>query len=153
MSKIETIKTEEVTTVTITEYKTTDGENFKNLDDANHHQAVLDGTRRECEGCQGKKGYKEGYRDIDPNYPTNLPDYSGWVEKDMTRWVKCETCKGLKDSKRCKDCPEGSYSNYERVDSPTVTTAQGDKQMEEVQTICLVVIAGTLIIHTILCEC
>jgi hypothetical protein len=74
-------------------YATTDGEEFKTIEEASFHQEVLDGTKKICVDCNGE-GYTVRMEErTDPDYPSGLPD-SGWVTAILPIKYECNTCSG-----------------------------------------------------------
>jgi len=66
--------------VPISTYQTTDAKEFKKLEDAEVHQGILDGTKRQCDECKGRAGTYEDHGEW--GY------YEDWVK------VECAKCQG-----------------------------------------------------------
>ena len=62
-------------------YVAKDGQEFTSLEDCQHHEKILDGTRIVCPECHGKGRWQTGY----------IPEYEHW-EGTMGGYWNYKTC-------------------------------------------------------------
>ena len=76
-------------------YVAKDGQEFTSLEDCQHHEKILDGTRIVCPECHGKGRWQTGYVPEHEHWEGTLGGYwtyetcpkcggKGWLEKKVT---------------------------------------------------------------------